>query len=127
MGTARILITGVGGFVGSHLARRIAERGSSALGIGSESPPPETERFLTQAWRADVCDGGALDSVIAESRPDAIVHLAAQSSGAVSFERPVETYSVNAMGTLALLEAVRRAAPAARVLVVGTGEVYGPQ
>jgi GDP-4-dehydro-6-deoxy-D-mannose reductase len=127
MTLGRILITGSGGFVAAHLARRIAERGATALGLGIEPPPEATRAHFAAHWQADLRDGAALAAALAEARPDAVVHLAAQSSGAVSFERPVETYGVNALGTLALLEAVSRAAPRARALVVGTGEVYGPQ
>jgi GDP-4-dehydro-6-deoxy-D-mannose reductase len=126
MSLSRILITGVGGFVGVHLARRIAERGHTALGVGIEPPATATEQLLARHWRVDVREGGALEKILAEAKPDAIVHLAAQSSVAFSLERPVETYSINALGTLTLLEAVSRAVPRARVLVVGTGEVYGP-
>ena len=64
---------------------------------------------------------------MAEARPTHVVHLAGQASAAISYQRPVETYRINAVGTWTLLEAVRRGSPAARVLVVGTGEVYGPQ
>jgi GDP-4-dehydro-6-deoxy-D-mannose reductase len=124
---ARILITGVGGFVGFHLARRISERGDAALGVGIEPAPATTAQFLAGAWRADIRQAEALEAAIAEARPSAIVHFAAQSSEASSLERPVETYSVNALATLTLLETVRRVVPRARVLVVGTGEVYGPQ
>ena len=127
MAPSPILITGVGGFVGGHLARRIAGRGEAAIGVGIEAPPPETMRVLAGNRQVDVRDPEALRTVVAETEPAAIVHLAAQSSGAESFERPVETFRSNALGTLALLEAVRGAAPGARVLVVGTGEVYGPQ
>jgi GDP-4-dehydro-6-deoxy-D-mannose reductase len=123
--TARILITGVGGFVGAHLARRIVERGDVALGAGLEAPPPATARLLTQEWRVDIRDGEALRAVIAEAAPTAIVHLAGQSSAGLSFGQPIETFRINALGTSALLEAARSVAPEARVLVVGTGEVYG--
>jgi GDP-4-dehydro-6-deoxy-D-mannose reductase len=122
--TARILITGANGFVGRHLARRVAERGDLALGVGIDDPPGEPTS-LAAWWTADVGDPPRLQAVLAEARPDAIVHLAAQSSGALSLEQPLETYRINAVGTLTLLEAVRIAAPKARVLVVGTGEVYG--
>lgn len=127
MGTARILITGVGGFVGHHLAHLLAERGDLALGLGPDTAPPATSRMLTGQWQADVCDLPVLEAALGEAAPAAIIHLAAQSSAAHSFHDPVETYRVNAMGTFSLLEAARRAAPQARVLVVGTGEVYGPQ
>ncbi|MEK7330148.1 MAG: GDP-mannose 4,6-dehydratase [Candidatus Eisenbacteria bacterium] len=125
MSTARILITGVGGFVGAHMARRIAERGDVALGVGIDVPPPATERFLTREWRADIRDAEALKAVIGEAAPTAIVHLAGQSSAGLSFGQPLETFRINTLGTSALLEAVRSAAPEARVLVVGSGEVYG--
>ena len=127
MSRQRILVTGAGGFVGSHLGRRIAESGAEALGIGRDLPAPAPGEVFTATWNADILDPVALEAAIAEARPTAIVHLAAQSSGAAAFEHPVETYRVNALGTLTLLEAVRRAAPGARVLVVGTGEIYGPQ
>jgi GDP-4-dehydro-6-deoxy-D-mannose reductase len=127
MGAARILITGVGGFVGAHMARRVAERGDFALGVGIGAPPAETCQVLAGSWQADVREAEALEAVVGAARPTAVVHLAAQSSGAVALERPVETYGINALGTFTLLEAVRHAAPRARVLVVGTGEVYGPQ
>lgn len=125
MSTVRILVTGVGGFVGGHLARRIAERGEVVLGVGIDAPPPATARFLTREWRTDIRDTEALRAVIGEAVPTAIIHLAGQSSAGLSFERPLETFRINTLGTTALLEAARSAASKARVLVVGTGEVYG--
>lgn len=97
------------------------------LGVGNVSAPEHTASFLAEEWQADIRDAKRLEAVMAEARPTAIVHLAAQSSGAFSFEHPVETYSINALGTFSLLEVVRRVVPRARVLVIGTGEVYGPQ
>jgi GDP-4-dehydro-6-deoxy-D-mannose reductase len=94
-------------------------------GLGSE--PPQSALPL-EAWHAaDLREPEALAAAIAAANPDAIVHLAGQSSGARSFRMPAETFEINATGTWNLLEAARRAAPRARVLVVGTGEVYGPQ
>ncbi|HET9328766.1 MAG TPA: GDP-mannose 4,6-dehydratase [Candidatus Eisenbacteria bacterium] len=124
MGTSRILITGANGFVGRHLARRIAEGGDTALGLGIDQAP-EDPTPLAAWWTADLVDEAGLRLALSEARPDAIVHLAAQSSGALSLERPVDTYRVNALGTLSLLAAVRATAKEARVLVIGTGEVYG--
>lgn len=125
--TARTLITGVGGFVGSYLARRISDRGDAAFGTGIEALAAETHRSLAGYWQTDVRDGETLRTLLVEAKPTAIVHLAAQSSGASSFERPVETFEINALGTFRLLEAVSQAAPEARVLVVGSGDIYGPQ
>lgn len=120
----RIAITGVSGFVGRHLATRLAARGEHLAGIGPESDPPAG---LEDWHRADLRDPPALIQAVAAARPDAVIHLAAQSSAAASFEDPAGTFEVNALGTWHLLEAVRARAPRARVLLVGTSEVYGPQ
>lgn len=101
-----VLVTGAGGFVGRHL---LAELGGRAV-----------------AGRADVTDGDALAAELREVAPAAVCHLAAATSVAESWQRGAETWRVNVLGTVALLDAVRAEAPEARTLVVSTGEVYGP-
>jgi GDP-4-dehydro-6-deoxy-D-mannose reductase len=120
-----ILITGANGFVGPHLARALAGRGARVHGVALGDPPAG---LALEGWHAgDVRDAESLASATAASRPDVVVHLAGQSSAALSFEDPAATFQINALGTWNVLEAVRRAAPRARVIVVGTGEAYGPQ
>lgn len=95
------------------------------LGFGLGEPPAG---LPSAAWRTgDVLDAAALAAAVAWARPTRVVHLAGQSSAARSFEDPVGTYRANAIGTWMVLDAVARHAPGARVLVVGSGEVYGPQ
>ena len=101
-----VLVTGAGGFVGRHL---LAELGGRAV-----------------AGRADVTDGDALAAELRAVAPAAVCHLAAATSVAESWRRGAETWRVNVLGTVALLDAVRAEAPEARTLVVSTGEVYGP-
>ena len=121
----RVLITGVSGFVGRHLAAALAARGDEIHGFGLGARPAEPP---LAGWQpGDTLDPDAVSAAVAASRPDAVIHLAGQSSAAVSFEHPVETYRTNALGTWTLLDAVRKHAPRARVLIVGSGEVYGPQ
>ena len=114
-----MLVTGANGFVGPHLAAALAERGARVHGAGL-GPPADT---ALAGWHvADVQDKGSLEDALAAARPDAVVHLAGQSSAAFSFENPVATFHINAVGTWNLLEVVRHIAPRARVLVVGTSE-----
>jgi len=104
--TGPVLVTGAGGFVGAHLARE----------LGGTAVPAE----------ADVTDAAALAAELRAVAPAAVVHLAAASSVADSWRDGLEVWRVNALGTVALLDAVAAEAPGARTLVVSTGEVYGP-
>lgn len=100
-----ILVTGAQGFVGGHL---LAQLGGRGLPVD-----------------VDVTDAKAVARVVAASSPDAVLHLAAFSGVGSSWEEPGETWRVNALGTVNVLEAVRSEGAAVRVLVASTGEVYG--
>jgi len=106
----RVLVTGASGFVGHHLVPRLADEGWEVTA---------TDREL------DVTDAQAVDSFLGELQPDAILHLAAQSSVPLSFREPELTYRVNFIGVRTLLEATRRRAPTARFLLVSTSDIYG--
>jgi nucleoside-diphosphate-sugar epimerase len=90
-------------------------------------PRLEAEGFQTEASdrELDVTDQAALEARFSAFEPDAIVHLAAQSSVATSWRDPDLTYHVNYVGTRAVLEAARKRAPGARVLLVSTSDLYG--
>ncbi len=107
----RALVTGAAGFVGQHLTLRLAAAGFEIHAVDRE---------------LDVRDGDAVEACVRQLRPDAIVHLAAQSSVALSEAKPEECARVNFLGALHVLEAAARAAPDARVLLIGSGEQYGP-
>ncbi len=119
-----VFVTGAAGFVGPHLARALAARGATVHGFGLGGPVAEPA--IARWTEAALSDDAALRAALAEAKPAAVVHLAGQSSAARSFEAPEETFHANVAGTWGLLEAVREAAREARVLVVGTSEVYGP-
>jgi GDP-4-dehydro-6-deoxy-D-mannose reductase len=100
-----ILVTGAQGFVGGHL---IAQLGGRGLPVD-----------------IDVTDAKAFARAVAATAPAAVVHLAALSSVGTSWEDAGETWRVNTVGTVNVLEAVRLEMPETRVLFASTGEVYG--
>ena len=73
----------------------------------------------------DLLDAAATGRAIAQAEPEVVYHLAALASVAGSWERPGRALSENTLATLNLLEAVRTQTPDARVIVVGSGEIYG--
>jgi GDP-4-dehydro-6-deoxy-D-mannose reductase len=121
----RVLITGVTGFAGGHLAALCAGLGHEVHGLvrpGRESAVPAGVR----AHPARLTDPGSVRAVLADAAPDRVVHLAGASSVGRSFGRPAETWEVNLCGTLGLLEALRQeGADGSACLVVSSGEVYG--
>jgi len=122
---ARCLVTGASGFVGRHVCAVLHARGAACTGVGLDPPAAPLPGL---EWRtADLLDPTGLAEAVQDARPDVVVHLAGQASAGQSFRAPEATFAVNATGTAHLLEAIRRHAPAARVLAIGSGEAYGPQ
>lgn len=120
----RSLVTGVSGFAGGHLAAHLRERGEEVVGLvqrRGEAGEPAGVPLV----EADIRDARAVARAIREAAPDRVYHLAAVTVPAESFDAPIETFAVNATGTLNVLEAARHHAAGARVLVVGSSEVYG--
>lgn len=114
MSPPRLLLTGAGGFVGHHVLAANGEGGSFA-NWEIFSPP--------KGW--DVRDQTAVGQVVSDFRPDAVLHLAAQSFVPRSFEDPHETFSINLGGTLNLLIAMHSAGFSGRMVFVSSGDVYG--
>ncbi len=121
-----VLITGAGGFIGSHLAELCLARGWEVHGTFRERPGnlgPLLDRVL--AHRCDVLDAECLQRVLAEQEISAVFHLAASSLPQRSWDQPRSTFETNVVGTQVLLDAVRAASPAATVVVVGSSSEYG--
>lgn len=123
----RSLITGVGGFVGSHLAEALLSASPEAevwgCDLSGERRPyhPVALRVLS----ADLRDPDAAQRLLQEVHPDRIYHLAGQASAGESWSNPWETFETNLRGQVNLLEAVRAGGSAPRILVVSSSEVYG--
>lgn len=126
----RVLLTGHTGFKGSWLALWLASRGARVAGYALE--PPTTPSLFELAGvgrdvediRGDVRDADAVRQAIANHRPDAVFHLAAQPLVRHSYDAPLETYAVNVMGTAHVLEACRRTDSVRVAVVITTDKVY---
>lgn len=124
----KIFITGIGGFVGCHLTRYLAYEGHeiSGLDYASVELPEEFKSYeKLKTFEGDLRDEKIIAGILDEIKPDAIFHLAAQSSVKISFENPHETFSDNLFGTLNLLEAVSKLDYEIKTLVISSSEVYG--
>ena len=129
-----MLITGGAGFIGSRLAIALAARHRVRVfdnfAAQAHPAPAGTRIALARAGvgviTGDMRDPLALGAVIADTRPDVILHLAAETGTGQSFSQPAHYVQVNALGTAHLAEAVRRHAPGLRRLVLAsTRAVYG--
>lgn len=122
----KLLITGVAGFVGGHLVDLLRTEHPEVEIQGLDSHPgPRVRALQLDVIAADVEDGATVAQAIGDLRPDAIVHLAAQSSPQKSWEDPAGTLRTNVLGLLNLLEGSRAHGLRPRVLVVGSAEEYG--
>lgn len=126
-----ILVTGASGFVGGHLLAALARGGARLVALGhANAPMPDGKRHdvgpaTDVDWRAvDLLDRRATASVVADSQPDEVYHLAGASHVGRSWVDAGETLAINVLGTHHLLEALRMHAPAARVLITGSAAVY---
>lgn len=98
--------------------------GDDVVGLSRSADEPRAAG--ARALTADLLDARGTAEAVQEAEPAVVYHLAALASVAGSWERPGETLSENTLATLNLLEAVREHAPEAVVVVIGSGEVYGP-
>lgn len=127
----RIFLTGHTGFKGGWLTLWLSRLGAQVYGYALQ-PPTEPNIFTVCDLQArlathtieDIRDGTALGRAMQAAQPDIVFHLAAQSLVRHSYTAPVETYAVNVMGTVNLLEAVRQTPTAKAVVNVTSDKCY---
>lgn len=126
----RVWLSGVSGFKGSWLAEWLLSLGAEVRGFSL--PPPTTPSLFDQAglrdrisWDcADLRDSSAVSASIAAAHPDFVFHLAAQPLVRLSYQQPVETWDVNVLGTIHVLEGLRRLAHPCTSVLITTDKCY---
>ena len=127
----RVLITGHTGFKGSWLAIWLRELGAEIIGLALDSYSERDNYVLSGIgkkieadYRVDIRNGKRLKEIFAIHQPEIVFHLAAQPLVRLSYEKPVETYDVNVMGTIKVMETIRQT-PSVKVgVMVTTDKCY---
>lgn len=121
-----VLITGVGGFLGSHLAEFLLAEAISVYGtVHKDARNVEYLKDKLTLLPCDILDRQQVEAAIAEAQPEVVYHLAAQSLPVLSWRHPEATLRVNVLGTLSLLEAVRKAGIDPTMVVACSSAEYG--
>lgn len=126
----RVLLTGHTGFKGSWLSLWLQAMGAKVRGISLE--PPTTPALFEVARVAEGMDHQIADlrnyekvqTLVADFRPEIVIHMAAQPLVRLSYSQPIETYATNVMGTVHVLEAARQAGSVRAIVNVTTDKCY---
>ena len=136
----KLLVTGSAGLIGSEVVASFIASGWTVLGVDNNmradffGPKGDTTwntRRMVERYEhyecvdADIRDRARLQAIVADFAPDAVVHTAAQPSHDLAASRPFDDFDVNAVGTLNLLEAVRRYRTDVPFVHLSTNKVYG--
>lgn len=130
--TMRLLITGGCGFLGSNLAKKGLENGDKLLILDNLSRLGASENlqwlkrgYIFEFLQYDIRKYDQVEEAVVNFRPDVIFHLAGQVAMTTSLENPRVDFEVNALGTLNILEAVRKCTPDTVIIYSSTNKVYG--
>jgi len=119
----RSFITGIDGFIGSHLAEALAAAGDEVFGLSRSQGAAHEDPAVR--FHGDITSPDAVADAVAQARPERIFHLAAQNNIQASFADPALTMQTNVTGSVHVFEAARRSAPTAVLVSVGSSAEYG--
>lgn len=120
---SRLLVIGGSGFVGKHLLEEAAQKQIQVF--ATKLPHERVDAPFVKTYDLDVLDGDSVIGLLKDVRPQAIIHLAAQSSVALSWKDMDLTMDINIKGPIHVLNAVNTVDPRIRVLLAGSSEEYG--
>ena len=123
-----VFVTGITGFVGSHVAEKLLSMGANVSGIVRRRSSHENIEDIKHRIKliyGDIADSYSIYSAMKETQPDVVFHLAAQSFVPFSWSAPLETIRTNIDGTLNVLEAIRKVDSVKRIQFAGSSEEYG--
>lgn len=126
-----ILITGINGFSGSHLAEYLLNLDEELIIYGTIRGRCRQTAFIDHIkeklhlLECDLTDYNSIQSTIDESQPDTVFHLAAMTFVPTSWRAPQETMNTNVLGTLNLLESIRKSKFSPKIHIAGSSEEYG--
>ena len=126
----RALITGITGQDGSYLAELLLEKGYEVFGLVRRSSVKKYDRIEgllddIELVEGDLTDQTSLDHIVQSVQPDEVYNMAAQSFVPVSWNQPVLTGDVTALGVIRILEAIRKHRPQAKFLQASSSEMFG--
>ncbi|MBD3920207.1 GDP-mannose 4,6-dehydratase [Paenibacillus sp. PR3] len=128
----KALLTGITGFVGSHLASLLLNDGVEVIGTyRAHNSQQDGKRFDIPSIKdvrhveCELRDAAAVDALLAAERPDYLFHLAAQSFVPASWASPSDTIHNNVAGQVNLLDSIRQQGLPTKVLIAGSSEEYG--
>lgn len=130
----RVLVTGHNGFKGAWLCLWLQTLGARVFGVSLPAPPTTPSLYelagvelgMESSVACNVRDGAALGAALARVAPEVVIHLAAQPLVRASFAAAADTFAINALGTAALLDAVRACPEVRAVVVVTSDKCYAP-
>ncbi|MDR0869200.1 MAG: CDP-glucose 4,6-dehydratase [Planctomycetaceae bacterium] len=128
--SSKVFLTGHSGFKGTWMTEWLSQLGAAVAGYSLPGKVSEPDHFsvlnpkLEQDYRGDIRNYELLQQAISETQPDIVFHFAAQPLVNVSYQKPLDTFSTNVLGTANLLEACRNCESIKAVVVITSDKCY---
>jgi CDP-glucose 4,6-dehydratase len=125
-----VLVTGHTGFKGSWLTIWLSTLGAKVIGISNDIPSTPSNFIVSKVstlhtdHRVDIRNANEVAEIFEEAQPDFVFHLAAQALVRTSYENPIETMSVNSLGTAVVLEALKKVDKKVVAIMITSDKAY---